>query len=532
MKRFTRTRISSRMLLMAQIMTILAVHTATAQCPSGSTLNTGGTYTNGQTVCITTNFGTDITLNNGATMVVTSTGNYTGNITSRNGSTVIVQKGGTVSSNTIDLSGALNNAGTVSVSSLTVSNNSATITNSGSFTFTNSWNQNNTVVVTNTSCGSMVFSNAINIGSNAQFINSGNLTFSSSMNFNSGTIDNSGRLTVGGDINSSGRFYNRYKAVLNGGNNNMNSDSVINLGYFTVTNNMTSGIGFRNEGLYTVGANFTINNNVFVVNNSNAQLRVNGQLGNNGTVRGNGSVYVNTISNNGTLSGNNASQLLTINKTNASVSGTKTNVNFNTSQTGYDTATYVAAAATTSSCTVLAQQLSSLQAVYQTGQVQLNWLVYAAANVQSFVIEYSQDAVNFSKAGQLNIADNDVATQYQYTHYTNLTGTLYYRLRETDVNGAVFYSNIVVVKTGSSFVTHVFPNPFTNSLQVNLLLQNAGTIQVQLFDAGGRLLRKVVKQGLAGVNAVVLNDLQSLLPGVYLARITAGDQTIFQKLVK
>jgi hypothetical protein len=285
--------------------------------------------------------------------------------------------------------------------------------------------------------------------------------------------------------------------------------------------------------LFTVNSNLTINSNTFRINGTNAQLRVNGTLGNNGTINGNGSVYVNGINNNGTLSGTSAVALLTINKTAGAVGGTKTNVNFNTAQAGFDTATYVAAAATpASTCTVLAEQLSSLQAVYETGEVQLNWLAYAAANVKSFTIEYSQDGVNFSKAGQVTIADNNIASQYQYTHYTNLTGTLYYRIRETDVNGAVFYSNLVTVKIGANFVTQVFPNPFTNSLQVNLLLQKAGTIQVQLFDAGGRMLRKVEKQGQAGVNAIVVGDLHTLLPGVYMARISAGDQTIFQKLVK
>lgn len=466
-------------------------------------------------------------------MIVTSTGNYTGDLTSRQGSTTTVQRGGVINSNNIDLSGALNSSGTVTVNSLTVNNNSATITNSGSFTFANSWNQNNTIIVTNTACGNMVFSNGINIGSSAQFLNSGNLTFSSSINFNSGTIDNSGRLTIMGAINSSGRFYNRNKAVLRGGSNNMNSDSIINLGYFTVTGDMTSGIGYRNEGLFTVNGNLTINSNTFRINGSNAQLRVNNTLGNNGTINGNGSVYVSGINNNGTLSGTSPSQLLTINRTNASIGGTKTNVNFNTAQTGYDTATYVAAAATPAgACTILAQQLTSLQAVYETGQVQLNWLAYAAANVKSFTIEYSQDGVNYSKAGQVTVADDNVVTQYQYTHYTNLTGTLYYRIRETDLNGAVYYSNLVTVKIGASFVTQVFPNPFTNSLQVNLLLQKAGTIQVQLFDAGGRMLRKVEKQGQAGVNAIVVSDLQTLLPGVYMARVTAGDQVVFQKLVK
>jgi hypothetical protein len=533
MKFLFRTRANGYKLLAVHMMIFSAVSSATAQCPSGSFTNTGGTFNNGQTVCITTSFSTDITLNNGATLVITSSGNYTGNLTSKQGSAVQVQTGGKLAPGSLDLAGSLSNAGTVTTNAVTISNG-ASITNSGTFIWQNGWNQNTSIAITNTACGGMVFSTSVNVGNNASFVNSGLLNFASGLNFNSGSIDNAGFLNVGGDLTSGGLIYNRYKAVFRGNNNNINSgDSIVNLGYMTFANNVSSSPGMRNEGLFTVNGNFNINGSTFLVNNANAQLRVNGTFTNGGTVNGNGTLYAaSTLTNNNTLAGFSAAQRLTINKASGAVGGTKTNVAYNTAMVGLDTATYVAAQATSSSCSVLAQQLSSLQALYKTGQVQLNWNAYTATHVQYFIVEYSEDGVHFSKAGQVNADNTGATTLYQYTHYTSLTGTLYYRIRETDINGVTYYSNLVVVKAGSDIITEVFPNPFTNTLQINLQLQKAATIQVQLFDAGGRMLRKIEKQALAGANSIVLSDLQTLLPGVYMTRITAGDKTIFEKLVK
>src|SRR5262249_37665065 len=92
MKLDSRTRANIQRIL-AIIGVVLSTQAVTAQCPAGSTLNTAGTYTNGQTVCITTGFSGNITLNNGSKMVIATGGNYTGNIDAKKGDSVIVQKG-------------------------------------------------------------------------------------------------------------------------------------------------------------------------------------------------------------------------------------------------------------------------------------------------------------------------------------------------------------------------------------------------------------------------------------------------------
>jgi hypothetical protein len=541
MKLDFRTPANIRWLLVI-LWVVLSTPSVIAQCPAGSTLNTAGVYTNGTNICITTSFSGNITLNNGATMTVTSGGNYTGNLDAKKGSVVNIQLGGTFAPNANNFAATLTNNGTVG-GNITVDDGAAVI-NNGSFTWNASWNQNNALTVTNTACGTMTFVQNTNVKANAQILNSGVLSFSQGLTTDNGTIiNNRGRITFN-DINISGSFINQSKAILKGSNNTINSslttDSLVNTGTITVSGGLTTSMITRNEGLLWVGGSYTINGQPFKINNSNAYVRVGGSLSNNGQVQGNGSLYIVAgIVNNQSISGNGPAAQLTVNKSAGSITGTTFAINYNTGLASKDTTNYTPTMSNPASCSVLAAHLSALQAIYNNGQVQLNWLAYAQANARSFTIEYSLDGWSFTAAGELapdSYRDdtNDATTPYSYVYAPGVTGTVYYRIRETDLNGNYYYTNIVVVRTGNTLTAsaEVFPNPFKDILQISMQLEKAGVIQVALYDASGRLVKKVQQQGLLGRNTIVMSNLSALLPGVYLVQVKADKHTSFGKLIK
>lgn len=510
----------------------------TAQCPAGSIINTSGTYNNGQTACITSGFSGAIALNNGAAMYVTNGGNYTGNLSTNQGSAIQVQAGGRFApSQANSFSASLSNNGIVEINNISL-NNGAAVTNSGSFTWAGNWNQNNAITVSNTACGTMTFSQGTNVGSNAVITNNGVLNFSQSLTTSSGTtINNRGRVTVTGDMNLAGTFYNQNIAVFRGGNNNISSgntnDSLVNLGEITVAGSITTSIGTRNEGLVVVNGSYTINGNNFRINNSDAQLRVGGALSNNGVIRGTGSLHVaGGIANNQTIAGINGANRLT---TNQSIPGTAQHLTVNASLAAADTATYIPVMANPDACVALPVRFSSLQAAYYNGRVQLNWFAYAQSGERSFTIEYSQDGRSFTRVGELAATGrNDQTTPYVYMHAPAVTGTVFYRIRSTGPDGNLYYSNIAVVKTGNTLLAAaiVFPNPFTEILQISMQLEKAGMIRVALFNAGGQLVRMQQHTGVLGRNTIVINDLSALPTGSYLVQIKAGGHTSFEKLIK
>lgn len=469
-------------------------------------------------------------------MVIVSGGNYTGDLDARNGSSIQVQTGGTLAPvNANNFSANLVNNGTVVMNNVSLSNG-VSISNSGHFTWAGNWNQNVAVTVSNSACGTMNFNTGTNINTGGTLINNGILNFQSDLNSNSGSaINNRGRVTVNGNFNSSGLFYNQFKAVFKGGSNNINSgDSLVNLAFMTFAGSVNDNAnGVRNEGLITIGGSYTHNSNTFVINNPNAQLRVNGAVSNNAPITGEGSLYIaGGVSNNNAVTGKSGSRQLTVNQ---NITGSTSFLTLNTGLPAADTATYNATMANPDICTILPVSLSSLQAVYENGQVQLNWYAYASTHARSFTIEYSRDGRYFTTAGEITATGNNhTITQYQYTHYTNATGTIYYRIRETAIDGQLYYTNIITVKAGNttSVTTQVFPNPFTDNLQVSVQLQKAGFIQVALYDANGKIVKTVRQAGFTGSNTIAIGHLTELPPGIYLTKITAGDHTIWQKLIK
>jgi hypothetical protein len=528
--------ISSGLML---ITTITFLQPAAAQCPAGSISNTAGNYNNGQTVCISTNFSGNIKITNGAKMVIVSGGNYTGNIDGNQGSTIEVKAGGTFNPGTANnLASVITVAknGTAILSNAGFSNGFG-VTNSGSFTW-GSFNQNQAITVSNTSCGTMTFSQDINLQNGTTLNNSGTMTMQG-LNTNSGTtIDNRGRLTVNGNINFAGLLKNQWQAVFKGSTNNFNNgDSIINLYTLVFRNAIQGSFRMRNDGLFWVGGSFQYNGGAIQMNRTNAQVRVSGALSNNGTMRGNGKIYIaGSFSNGGgTLTGKSGAERLFISQ--SVPNGSATNVQVNNGMAAEDTATYAGGAGNPDvSCAMLLPMVvSSLKGTYDGSVINLSWATTSEINGKQFMVEYSTDGLNFTTAGAVAAKGNSterVNYQYQFTKVNS--ATLYFRLMMVDVDGRTEYSNTILVKTvGSQKITAgVYPNPFAEKLEVTTTLTKSLPVNVRLLDMNGRLVKSQVYSGQSGFNKWTLTGLNELNKGLYIIEVTAGEERWMQKIIK
>lgn len=512
---------------------------AAAQCPAGSVSNTGGTYGSGQTVCISLPVTSSITLNSGAKMVVINNGAYTGNITANSGSEVIVQTGGTFTPTIANsFAATLTNYGTAQLGTAGLSLASgAAIINNGSFNWI-SWNQNAAVTVTNNACGSMHFISSTSLSQSGTVLtNKGFMNFASNTTLGTGcTLNNTGQVIFNGNVGITGRIYNQWKMSMLNTVNTSSGDSIINLYQMLFRNSVTLNEAVRNEGLLWAQGSLTVNGSGSVtMNAANAQLRINGALQNNSTVRGSSQLYVSgSIANNGTIRGNSNLSRLTVNK-NISDGNTQF-LTVNTSMTPYDTATYTNTTGVHDICTTtLPVELSPLQAVYRNNATQLSWSTYTESNTQNFYIEFSRNGVDFTAIGSTLAAGNSNSRiNYNYSHNIATTGTLYYRVREMDVDGKVTYSNIASVRAGSAanVAINVQPNPFTDKINCNIELSKAGPVTIILYNSNGSIIQRITQQAQAGINRISLNNLSILASGVYMVNITAGEQNFVQKVVK
>jgi hypothetical protein len=76
-----------------------------------------------------------------------------------------------------------------------------------------------------------------------------------------------------------------------------------------------------------------------------------------------------------------------------------------------------------------------------------------------------------------------------------------------------------------------FPNPFNPTTSITYTVRSSGPIQLEVFDHLGRSVGVLV-DGVVGAGEYTLQfDAASLPSGMYLYRLSAGNQTITRKMM-
>lgn len=150
--------------------------------------------------------------------------------------------------------------------------------------------------------------------------------------------------------------------------------------------------------------------------------------------------------------------------------------------------------------------------------VQLDWQTLSEKNNDYFTIERSQDAQNWELVSEVDGAGNsNEILDYNTTDEDPLTGTTYYRLKQTDFDGEFAYSKIIAVHFGASDIDNikVFPNPATQFISVNgnendISEYSILSILGQDMNASVQLISKNESQ--------ILLDISKLPTGIYFIK--------------
>jgi hypothetical protein len=140
--------------------------------------------------------------------------------------------------------------------------------------------------------------------------------------------------------------------------------------------------------------------------------------------------------------------------------------------------------------------------------------------------DYAEPAVKFEieKAGTdkffTTVAKlNGSATNRFYNYYDNdfKKSINYYRLKITDVTGAVNYSQTAVVVSGKNefLLNKVLPNPVKVNMILHITAGSAGPIELQIVDIQGKIIKKW-KQALVDGNNFISVQQINIPDGLYL----------------
>jgi len=140
---------------------------------------------------------------------------------------------------------------------------------------------------------------------------------------------------------------------------------------------------------------------------------------------------------------------------------------------------------------VLPVELASFKGTNVEAGISLDWITDSELDNEGFQIEFSTDARSFEKIAF--VTGNGTTNQrqsYQYTHKTNRPGSLYYRLKQMDFDGAFEYSDIIEVmreKTNNGSIV-IFPNPAKEAFRITISNPERLNASVKVSDLLGKII--------------------------------------------
>jgi predicted phage tail protein len=146
-----------------------------------------------------------------------------------------------------------------------------------------------------------------------------------------------------------------------------------------------------------------------------------------------------------------------------------TNGIFSRAQAGY---TSFSPFTVTSGTTVLIPlRFIEFTAVPNGKDVLLKWITEAEQNTSHFDVEFSTDGAGFTAIGKVNSANTGGEHRYEFTHQSPPGNTLYYRIRQVDLDGRYQYSKVIRVNliTATTTIT-LSPNPARISFNCTMLI--------------------------------------------------------------
>jgi hypothetical protein len=171
--------------------------------------------------------------------------------------------------------------------------------------------------------------------------------------------------------------------------------------------------------------------------------------------------------------------------------------------------------------------LLSFNAVLNNNAVNLSWATTNELNTSGFEIQRSANGKDFNTISTVSAKGSISTNNYSLLDEKAFAGTNYYRLKMTEKDGSLRYSQIVTVKTKSVGVG-VYPNPVKSELTIQHEAGIKGaTISVVNFE-GKQVLNTNVQIGAIQTSL----DASKLAPGTYMVIYNNNGERTTKQFVK
>ncbi|MDB4533703.1 T9SS type A sorting domain-containing protein [Vicingaceae bacterium] len=176
--------------------------------------------------------------------------------------------------------------------------------------------------------------------------------------------------------------------------------------------------------------------------------------------------------------------------------------------------------------TSLPVELLSFEAECSDNNVALNWVTASEINNDYFTIERSPDADNFETVGTVNGSGNGNNSNYTLNDDNPISGTTYYRLKQTDFNGAFEYHGVRAVTCEQTNSVSIYPNPATNQIIIKGIAYELE--EIVIYNTLGQNVTLLINQVITNENQLVI-DMSKLNTGMYYVKTKTTANKVYKQ---
>lgn len=184
-------------------------------------------------------------------------------------------------------------------------------------------------------------------------------------------------------------------------------------------------------------------------------------------------------------------------------------------------------------------KLIAFYAQLMNNTVQLHWQVATEINNKGWDIEKVYASSNnpfvWQKIGFVSGAVNsNVVNNYQFIDEQIQQGGIYqYRLKQIDLDGSIYYSNIITIKVSAANNNiSIYPNPVKSFTNIKYTVAETATVTIKLFAANGTYLQDMVQKNVAKGTYIQQINLSNYPKGNYYIRVSINNQSSIHELIK
>ena len=174
-------------------------------------------------------------------------------------------------------------------------------------------------------------------------------------------------------------------------------------------------------------------------------------------------------------------------------------------------------------------QLVAFSGYHSAQGVALSWATASEQNSAMFEVQHSINGTDFETVGSIKaMGFSTQKREYAFIHTEPKRNANFYRLAQTDIDGKVFYSNILMVRcfTQNLEVKQVRSQP---NLSANIIAKNSGSATLTLTDVQGRV--KYTENLMLNIGDNAVEVPQYLGAGIYFLGVNTQNTVVTQKMI-